>query len=215
MHRPNDFDELFGGPNLFDPHPERTELPQPGDSLFSQEGTIENVACVNFSSEGWIGYVGGYLRGADALADMALNIRGKRDYLVYPAIFLYRHYVELQLKHLFLLLLDHEERSESLPKTHCLRNLWGIVRKGLQEVDDQPGLFDAVEGMIHEFQTLDPRSDAFRYPVNPSGNASLPRTLRHLNLEQLRNSMEKLAGFFDAATFMVESQTTMRDEARW
>lgn len=215
----DDFAELFGGPFggpwLSDSIPESKELPQQGDTLFSQDGTIYNIACVNFSSEGWLGYVGGYLRGAHALIDLGLSTRAKRDYLVYPAVFLYRHYVELQLKSLHLLLLEHAERPKQFPKTHCLETLWREVRKGLKTIDDQPVVFDAAEALILEFQNLDPRSDAFRYPVKPDGGASLPRALQHINLESLRASMDRLATFFGSVNLMIEGEITLREEEFW
>lgn len=47
--------------------------------------------------QNWGMYTIGYKEAGDLLLQYALNV-GRQNVLVYPIIFLYRHYIELQLK---------------------------------------------------------------------------------------------------------------------
>ena len=75
--------------------------PKPGDRLFiSDEPDFLNNA---FLGSNWIVYADGYMQAADNLVKQLLEDRHSQDFLVYPIIFLYRHYIELCLKHIILL----------------------------------------------------------------------------------------------------------------
>ena len=86
----------------------------------------------------WHLYVEGYRRAADRLVETIFE--QDLDYLVYPILFLYRHYLEVGLKSLYLLygLYLETSRTNELKKinhTHSQTYLWKLVRPRLQQAE--------------------------------------------------------------------------------
>ena len=110
-----------------------------------------------------------------------------RDPLVWPALYSFRHYVELELKYLTR---EFPELGLGVPAaTHRLRSLWQSVAKGFArcfgEGDREP--FEVLERAISILEALDPAGDGFRYATRRSGESSMiedvyldPRALLHL-----------------------------------
>ncbi len=96
-----------------------------------------------------------------------------RDPLVWPALYSFRHYVELELKYLVR---GFPELGLGTPTTtHRLRTLWSPVAKGFArcfgEEDHQP--FDVLERAIAILEALDPAGDGFRYATTRAGQSSM------------------------------------------
>ena len=125
--------------------------------------------------------------------------------MVFPIIFLYRQYLDLRLKQIirdgFRLLDDDRE----FPKKHELDKLWQICKSILEKIEPKASHNDieAVDEAIGQFCTLDPSSEAFRYPIKKSGERSLPADLQYINLRNLADVMGKLTNFFDTAEEIV------------
>lgn len=112
-------------------------------------------------------------------------IKTGRQNMVFPTIFLYRHYIELMLKEIILNNREYLEIYEPFPRGHDIYNLWEICRKAMQETDklvDPPfaesqeyikeiiRAYDALEADLNKFAEVDPDSQHFRYPVDVHGN---------------------------------------------
>src|SRR5260370_29182350 len=101
-----------------------------------------------------------------------MQTRRHHDSLVFPIVFMYRHYLELRLKqiirdgNLFL------GNPSIFPKHHQIDRLWRECKVILKQVE--PKVLDqdleAVEERILEFSTNDPGSMAFRYPIDKDDN---------------------------------------------
>src|SRR6266567_2236337 len=65
----------------------------------------------------------GYKRAADLLVHEAIREPNKRDFLVYPIIFCYRHYLELELKSM-LAMYGPSVGIEANWSSHNLEKLW-------------------------------------------------------------------------------------------
>ena len=116
-------------------------------------------------------YVDGYKNAADYLVDSAAA-RNERDSLVFPTVFLYRHYLEIQLKDILRMLYLYDGKICKIPNDHNLVTLWKKVRPLMERVYDDPRSSDKndhIEARIEEFSQLDERSYAFRYPVDTKG----------------------------------------------
>jgi hypothetical protein len=138
----------------------------------------------------------GYKRAADLLVREATENRAMRDFLVYPIIFSYRHFLELSLKYLLATFgpsLGHVADWNE----HDLAKLWPKV---VEVMDAYSSTEDEarphVAACIAEFAKIDERSMTFRYPTNRKGNP-LPLGFDRLDLEQLRDVMDGLAGYFN------------------
>ena len=125
-----------------------------------------------------------YQAVANLILDNMIKTR-KRNYMVFPLIFLYRHYIELMLKEIILNNWEYQEIEEDFPSGHNIYELWGMCRKALKETDKlvDPGFaksreyvkqiigaYDALEADLHKFAEVDPDSQHFRYPVDKYGN---------------------------------------------
>jgi len=128
----------------------------------------------------WGKHVIEYKEAADILFQ---HVAGKRMYnfLVYPILFLYRHYIELQIKEIIINARLYLGIKERFPRGHDIGNLWGICKEAVQTIDSvEPGLteeqiveskhiYDGLEKDINVLAKLDP-SSATRYPVDVDGN---------------------------------------------
>ena len=143
-----------------------------------------------------------YARGYRIAADRLVRSVGRKEdderSLEYPIMFLYRHYIEIQLKQI-INLAKHVERDPSkAPFSHNLTELWNGARAKLDTywpTEDVVHLNRAAE-YIAKFAMLDADSQAFRYPRNRKGKVSVGH-LRSVNPERLSETMSRLTAFFD------------------
>lgn len=122
----------------------------------------------------WTLYIEGYKNAADCLVDCAAEVH-EADILVYPIVFLYRHYIELQLKDLLQILYKYHNLSCEPPGHHYLVKLWCEFRTLMERIDKSFwGIehYDHIEARIKEFDLIDKKSDSFRYPLDRKGNLS-------------------------------------------
>jgi hypothetical protein len=139
----------------------------------------------------------GYKRAGDILIQRALADPYDRDNLVFPAIFNYRHYIELALK---AIIEEHGPfAGVSLgPKNHKLIELWQLFVKVAAAFgyDYSDATVVALSGCIDEFAAVDPSSTAFRYASNlDGGTPTLPSD--GLDLVRLHDVMNGIENFFE------------------
>jgi hypothetical protein len=173
-----------------------------GDTFFASADDWYHNACVNWLPDAWDAYATGYMCAGNILVGHIVDTHRDRDTLVFPIVFNYRQYIELRLKGIIRSGRRLLGEQESFPRTHDLRLLWSICRALISEIEPNSSEteIEVVDEAIAQFCLVDLNSDCFRYPVDRNGNRSLPDTLRLINLRQLRDSMEHLAGFFDAVS---------------
>jgi hypothetical protein len=180
-----------------------TEAPrlEEGDRLFvSHDDDTMATACLNF---GFIehGYVNGFRMAADLAVDYVAAEHEHQDYLVFPAVFGYRQYLELRTKGLLKdasSLLDLPAPGQKLMSGHRLSPIWSRLEPLLVEIfgadSDQP---ERIRKCVAEFDALDPGSYAFRYATTNRGDLSLPTDLKWISLTNLRNVIAKIAATLD------------------
>jgi hypothetical protein len=172
--------------------------PEQGDKLFAVNKYLWLNAYIKQHPDiNWALYIFGYKQAADILVDYLENNDMDANTLVFPVVFLYRQYLELQLKQIIRdgnALLD---RGLDFPKTHKLNELWGQCKGIILEVypeNSEQDLNDLeiVEQCILEFSDKDPSSMAFRYPTDKSDQSSLPDNLRYIDLQNLAKVVDKI-----------------------
>ena len=176
--------------------------PKKGDILFTDAEDWQYNACLNKFGEDWYAYTEGYRRAADTLVEhITQRCRYDVDFLVYPIVFLYRQHLELRLKTLIIDGNRLYDNPPGFPKTHKIDILWKECRKILEKVwpKGPKEEIDAVEICIVEFSKIDPKSEAFRYPVDRDETPILPSELKRINVRHLADSMAKVANFLDGA----------------
>ena len=152
--------------------------------------------------EGWDLYAEGYRLAAETLfADRANAVS---TYLLFPMAFLYRHHVELRIKH--MLFVSSEDPGPPLPSdwrpNHNLKEIWAMLRPrlvsawyGIPEAE-----LDNVQRLIEELHEKDPGSFVFLYPAGRSGNSHLGDRTLDLNSLDMTNyfaTMRQIAGILD------------------
>jgi hypothetical protein len=172
--------------------------PERGDRLFvADEPDFLNNA---FLGSNWIVYADGYKQAADNLVKKLLEDRHSQDFLVYPVVFLYRHYIELCLKHIILLGNRLLKNEFLLPNHHRIDHLWRDARRILEEAnpDGSKADLDAVEACLKELAKRDPTSESFRYPINLAREPHFDQR-EQVNLRHFSDTVRKIGGLFDGA----------------
>jgi hypothetical protein len=175
--------------------------------LVGEAGQWTYNACVNWTGDASELYMEGYRMAAVKLIE---QLGHDQDFLVYPIVFLYRHYVELRLKDIITKAGElRTGPSESVPATHNLRKLWGRAEEHLRREYrgcscHQDFLEDlkASRRLVEELIELDPTTNAttFRYARDSDGRSSLPAHVIRINLQQFAAEMAKLGHFLDGAS---------------
>jgi hypothetical protein len=189
--------------------------PMEKEKLFRSDINDFNNACLNFMDDQFDLYAVGYRKAAELLVEHTKTTNSNQDILVYPIVFLYRHYLELRMKDIIKdgnILLDF---TESFPQDHLISGLWEKCKMIIEQLDHDNSMIDeinAVDENIKEFSKIDLKSMAFRYPTDKKGNPSLPG-IKRTNLGNLSKVMLNIANFFDAASMIICVKLDLKRES--
>ncbi len=182
-----------------------SKWPQKGDRLISPS---RSLFLAEAADERNYRLLRGYKRAGDILVQSAYANRADRPNLIFPALFNYRHYIELALKS-FIEEHGHLASVSLGTKNHKLLSLWGMFKLINIKCGNDPAdpAVMAVESCVIEFDQLDTNSTTFRYATNVQGVApALPRD--GLDLVGLHDAMNGIESFFESVdaslTHMVE-----------
>lgn len=172
--------------------------PTEGDTLIrTSKNSADNATYAHQAEQRMALMASGYEKAASLLVDQALERSDLLDFLIYPIVFNYRHFIELRLKGI----LDaHGEHVGIDPiwRSHSLTALWNAF----DEMLDRYGTFDPDEAdehaadLIDEFSKIDPGSFSFRYPTDTHGESLVP-PFEHVDLVWLKDVMTGLSHYFD------------------
>ena len=186
-------DKSLDPANVLDRHSFR--WPKVGDRLLSPDHRVYLA-----ETEGERNYrlLRGYKRAGDVLVEQALSDRANLLNLIFPALFNYRHYIELALK---AIIAEHGASvGIRLGKLdHKLLDIWALFLKVVAAFghDKSDEATVAVGNCIAEIDHVDSGATAFRYAQNLKGNIlELPKD--GLDLVQLRDVMNGIENFFEA-----------------
>jgi hypothetical protein len=125
----------------------------------------------------------------------------------------WRHYVELQLKVLILLVRKYRQEPINLPRTHRIDQLWRWVRPLLEEAfpGEPTDDLDNAERVLMQLQGFDPTSEHFRYPILKDG-PNTPAALGRVHIGRFHSAMETVAHVLDASETGVRVMIDSRNE---
>lgn len=188
--------------------------PTLGDSLFKTAPPGKGSELSDDGFQRLVLMATGYREAGDILVRQAEENYFHRDTLIYPIVFLYRHYIELQLKYI-LFMYGKRAKQEADWVHHDLDVLWPKVRRVIEHFNRKPSLknaeaLNAVETCVAEFAKIDPKSFSFRYPVTKQGQ---PLTLpfASVDLSNLKHVMTNLDAFFIGVDGQLDDYMTMED----
>jgi len=180
--------------------------PRKGESLF--RGDLRdwmNNACLRQGDD--YACREGYRRGAQILVQAVGEKERDQDFLVYPIIFLYRHYIELVLKEIirrapYLIGRGLTAAEKKHLEDHRLNLLWNDFKPLSLAITKVAGWSDlpkedieGIDDFIRQISEVDPRSYSLRYAHSKKGDPSLPKNLTHVNLRHFGELMDRLANY--------------------
>ena len=185
------------------------------ESIFDSTGVWPYQASVWTGDMHWGFYAHCYKEGADGLVENAVQIA--QDAVVYPVMFLYRHSIELRMKHLIIQCRGYLGRGYCLPsqmQNHDLYGLWSELKGLFLEIEDAWQLHDPpspffldMDQRIGEFHGLDESSFSFRYPVDKQNEPSLrnhPEGGSHIDLLQVKAVVTAVQDWLGAVGDMLD-----------
>ncbi|MBI5889762.1 MAG: hypothetical protein HZB47_03675 [Nitrosomonadales bacterium] len=188
-------------------------LPSSEDRLFTSQEDWWNNACVNWCHDGWGLYASGYKDAADLLVQHVEQRSSGQDSLVYPVLFFYRQYLELQIKDIIRQGRRLKDITGDFPKHHHIGNLWEVCHNLLSEISPGDSVVELKEiaRLISEFSAVDPSSMAFRYPQDKDGNPSLPG-ITHINLRNVQDVIGKVSVILMGASAQLGEYLSFKHE---
>lgn len=181
------------------------ENPNSEDRLFVHSKDYWHLnACIT-KFDGDHSYISGYLKAAKLLARIVIFSASYMDTLVYPIIYLYRHYLELQLKHLIyegaiMTDLEIDIKLEKILHEHNLMSLWGsfvpLFEEICQHESDLEEVKKGMESYIQQIHEIDPQSFSFRYKKSKTGKNNLEEK-SYINIGLFCQNMEKLTDLLE------------------
>jgi len=180
-------------------------LPQLGDSLFKLNPTGNVNADLSFlkSDKFDLLYASGFKRAGDAIIQQYEDTYEwyKEPELFMPAMYSYRHFVELTLKwHIkcgrVWKLTAPTDRDM---KSHQLTRLWDLAKPVIQAIWNScdPDVIQAVERIVLEMNSIDESGQNLRYATDTRDNHTLDQVPDTVSLDHLRRTMQKIWGFFE------------------
>ena len=188
--------------------------PGPHNTVLNWNNAPEEEFCV---------YARAFHTAAKTLvANLDLDRTARSDWDACPVVFLYRHALELYLKALVLgdgsNILASKPDSASIYRSHSLRNLAPIVCEIVREFGWEStfgceGVADlaAFNAIINELDALDPRSYAFRYPVDTHGRGSVKDHLS-FSVVAFSEQMNAILDLLDDTAFALDAEWGVRSE---
>lgn len=162
------------------------------------------------SPENWWQYINGYKEAGTLLLNK-IQEDSRQYILIYPMVFAFRQYIELQLKEIIVNNRRYLDIFGDFPNIHNIDKLWAYLRKDLQNIDRDadPGFietkdyqeilkqYDLLEVALKRFAEWDPDSTRFRYPVDSRG-LPIVVDLKEINLKELSGLIESITNTLDA-----------------
>lgn len=215
--------------------------------LFSKEGHWSYNVSLHNGEYSWHTYCDGYFNAANVLMgsvifpdfineeyrsriDEDLGSRffdANKNTFAFPVLYLYRHYIELSIKHLI-------QKAESINDftapvstfdQHKLTGLFDKLCILYKEViaDESFGIskdkeftsvvndFKKIRMAIEVFNKVDPSSMMFRYPVDKENNLNFPNNTI-TNMLDIANDMQAVHGFFEKIDFLLSELKDFQNE---
>jgi hypothetical protein len=185
---------------------EEVVYPKATDTLIDQTQT--RVLFTDWFAGRWQAFPFAYKAAADALVDRLEAERGNDtmvpdDKFVFPILFLYRHFVELQLKSLIVQLDNFTQEPIKDLFTHNLLDLWRHIKANLHHLSHSQvnvSGITALDQLIAQLAGLDDSSFRFRYPVDKKSQPMrVPRSLSMDNFKSVMTAMENSLTLIESA----------------
>lgn len=148
------------------------------NDLFRSSKNFRMNACVgkNGGPYNYSDYSRGYFDAGKRLVESAHKDPFFLDVLVYPLVYLYRHAIELGLKHMSKVLPILLDEVGDIKFSHDLKSSWIAVSQLLKKMPDELNneeTMSFINKVILDFCQFDPNGETFRFPEDRKGSLFL------------------------------------------
>lgn len=179
-------------------------------------------ACVgrNGGPAGFDRYARGYFEAGARLVKSLQEEPLGVDCVIYPLVMVYRHGVEVALKHLLRLLPFLCDDETEIEFTHKLTDNWCRVRGYLAKLEFDADDLSQVDRILKDLVEIDSNGETFRYPESkPIGKGEdkkepVPylQETSLINVEVFGDGMSHVANYFEFACDMVDDYVQSKCE---
>jgi hypothetical protein len=184
------------------------------NDLFRPGPNMQLNACVgkNGGRAGFDRYACGYFAAGARLLKSLHDDSSDVDLLVYPLVMIYRHGVEVALKHLARLLAPLCEEKGEPQLTHKLLDNWQKVRRYLAKLEADSDDLKRIDAILNDLIEIDWNGETFRFPEDKKGTPLLQDTSL-INVEVFCESMDYVARFFEGCCYWADHLYECRHDA--
>lgn len=181
--------------------------PQKGDKLIKKPSDYNDLSVIGNGSRGYLKQTNieeGYYRAAILLLDKAIKSSSidDKDGLIYPALFSFRHHLELVIKNCI-----KNFSGKVINDKHSLSSLWGELNKSVPKYDANDDVCRAVDSIIEELHQIDTNSMSFRYAEDKQGKPTISNE-KDIDLQNLKQVVKKMYNFFYGISSLSEEALT-------
>ncbi len=181
-------------------------MPWPDETtqIFKETDRLFALSCQPTLPAQWSLFAEGYHEAAEQLYTSWHASGGYPDSVVFPMVFLYRHYVELRIKELIQRAVLLLALPSEWPAVHGLVKLWDFLRPLLEQIWPTPPSREIINAtrLIQELAALDNKSMVFRYPSDKEG-VSTTKRIELLDVNNFFQAMRQLAAFLDGVSMQI------------
>ncbi len=144
---------------------------------------------------------------------------GHAEYLFRPVAFLFRHAIEVALKHVIDAAcraehIERTERIEEVLRAHSLHPLWEVARRGIDArwPDEDPREPNAVGVVIQDLHGVDKTGQSLRYVRDTDQQRTAKNLPECVDLEHLRDRAKAVLDFLGGCAGEFESNAERQRE---
>lgn len=189
-------------------------LPKSTDVIFKDEVSQDYSAWLKNPSNKFFLYSEGYKKAGEMLWTFCNENKFYSNTLIYPLVFTYRQFLELKLKELIIMGYRYLNVEKDFADEHSLMKLWltykNEILNSIENIDSK--ILDNVEKIISQFNTEDPKSMCFRYPVTRAPNRKESINRETIDLLNFKEVIDRLIYFFDWQWDMISHYEDLKSE---
>jgi len=179
-----------------------TVKPYSYNSLFRPGPNFSLNACVgtNGGPYDFGSYAEGFFEAGFQIVDAIKRGEWTIDILVYPAVFDFRHGIELYIKHMTILANRLLATGQKMELGHGILKNWAALTHLFADLEN-PHFdtleIDIVRDILTDFVEIDATGQVFRYPEDNKGQPHL-RQISVINVEVLTDGMRVVFDLFQS-----------------
>lgn len=192
----------------------KEKLPTKNDRLFIEEIEKNYGAWMKDPPNKFFLYSEGYKDAGEKLFEFCIENKFYISSMIYPLVFNYRQFIELRIKELSMMGNTYLGNDIDFADEHSLLKLWNNYRNNIlakiHKVDDE--ILNNVERIISEFNSEDPKSMCFRYPVTRAPNRKESVNRETIDLNNFKFVIDKLINFFYWQWELISNNQDLKNE---